>query len=165
MFLMAWVAGARKLAKYVFTDRAGRRAQTQVWVGAGETDPTGGGVEAIRAGLAGVSDAAINEVQLLSYAKQDAAIAPATDPFDRPTDKLEVSGITAEGVPVTMKLPSLLAANYQSDGVTPLTTGPAAALIALVASTCVSADGDPITSIKRSRRMVPSGLKTWNKKA
>jgi len=162
---MAWVAGARRKSTYYFQDRVGRVATVDVWVGGGEDDPEGGSVSTLRAAFLACTDAAIKATQILAYAKQDTTPAYGTDAFDRPTDKLEVGAITAEGIPVTMKLPSLLAANYQADGVTPLTTGAAAALMTAILENCVSADGEPLTKIKRARRMIPSGLKSWTRKA
>lgn len=165
MFLMAWVTAATNLLKVTFNDAAGRASTVGIYVDDSETSLTTGGPAALVTGFAGISDALISKSELLMYAKDDAPGNPETDAYDRPTDKLQLKLSADSGIAATITLPSLKEAYYQSDKTRPLTgAGPAKTLLDLIKANCVTADGQPLTSIKSARRMVPRGLKTWNKK-
>jgi hypothetical protein len=164
MFLMAWATAATNKLVLTFADPSGRRSKMGVWVDDSINTMVSAGVVAIKDAAQACSDAKIEKAELLMYAKDDAPGAAESDPFDRPTDKLELVFASTEGIETTIKLPSVKSAYYQTDRVTPLTTaGPAATLIALIKANCCTADGQALDVQKKARRMVPKGLKTWNK--
>lgn len=165
MFLMAWVAAGADKLLVKFKDAAGRVSTTGVYVAPGSANPQATGPAAIVTGLAGISDAVIFNAELLKYAVDDAAGEPEEDPYDRPTDKLELKCIGDDGVSTTITLPSPKEVYYNDDKETIAdVVGPAKTLLDLIEASCVTADGSPLAGIVRARRMVPRGLKTWNKK-
>lgn len=164
MFLMAWVAASADKILVHFKDAVGRESTVGVYTLPGAAGPTATGPQAIITGLAGVSDAVVHKAELLKYAVEDAPAAPVADPYDRPTDKLEVLAAGEDGTIATIKLPSLKEAYYQADKQTPLATpGPAKTLLDLIVANCVTADGAPLV-ITKARRMIPRRLRTWNKR-
>jgi hypothetical protein len=165
MFLMAWISAAADKLLVHFKDAVGRESTVGVYTLPGAAGPLATGPAAIVTGLAGVSDAVIHKAELLKYAVDDAPAAPVADPYDRPTDKLELVLLGEDGVPATIKLPSVKEAYYQADKATPLTSaGPAKTLIDLIKASCVTADGAPFATVSKARRMIPRRLRTWNKR-
>lgn len=158
---MAYVVQPTNLCKIGLVDFNGKRATTEYFVSASQTDPGAGAPAALAVAVQGISNNLVNSVEVLIHSTNDAPGVAGTGPYDRVQDKLELTYACADGSEVVLQLPgprqtTLKANNFDVDPTDTLI----AALTAALTAGGLSAQGSPIIGLSRGYRRVPPRLKT-----
>jgi hypothetical protein len=157
---MAWEVCANTPYTATFKDFGGKSATFLSHLGGLVTDPAAGEALATTNALIDVSDCALVAASVEPFAVWDAPVTPATAPYDRVQDKLQIVLRSEDGSPVLANLPTFIAGVLAPDKLrVDFTNAAIIALVNYITSNLCNTEGKPITGAIRGFKRRPPRLK------